>query len=99
MPIASREEARDRLNELNAAIGLAAELIRANADVLDQFFAEKASMDSVGPILDPTLFNSSERRAIEAVLEPVYEAARDFVRAYDVQIAAARAALAKAAAA
>ena len=40
-------------------------------------------MDSVGPILDPTLWNSSERRVTEALLTPVYRAASDLIETYD----------------
>lgn len=89
----TRDEAKDRLNALNSSIATAVLLIRAEAETLERFFEEKRHMESVGPILDPTLFNSSERRATEALLSPVYEAALDLVRVYDAQILRAKAAL------
>lgn len=91
----TREEARAKLDELNVAIATAALLIEAEEDTLTRFFEEAESMASVGPILDPTLFNSSERRATEAILTPIYRTARDFLAAYRLQTKAARAALDK----
>lgn len=85
MTIATREEAQERLHALNAAIATAVVLIKSEAKTLEQFFAEAEHMASVSPILDPTLFNSSERRAAEALLTPIYKAARDLVRAYEEQ--------------
>ncbi|QZN99758.1 hypothetical protein [Chenggangzhangella methanolivorans] len=70
-------------------------MIREHRDTLDRFFAEQRSMDSVGAILDPTLFNSSERRATEQILTPIYRAAQTFLETYDRQSASARQALAK----
>jgi len=91
----TKEEARRRLDQLNAAISTAVMLIRAERDTLDRFFVEQQSMDSIGPILDPTLFNSTERRTTEAILTPIYKAARHLADAYDLQLAASRSALAK----
>lgn len=90
-----REETRMRLDELNSTLATCALLIKSHQEVLDQFFDEAEHMASVGPILDPTLFNSSERRATEALLTPIYKAARDFVLTYDEQIAKAKTALGK----
>ena len=78
-----REEARRRLHALNATIKMAVELIRMEKETLDAYFEERRRMDSIGPILDPTLWNSSERRATEAVLTPVYRAASDLLATYD----------------
>ena len=91
----SNEEARQALHAANMAIAAAVQLIRAERDALERFFEEKAKMDSVGPILDPTLFNSSERRAVEALLSPTYRAALDLVATYDRQLDAGRDALTK----
>ena len=91
----TREEAKARLEALNQTIATAVTLIRSEVPTLDQFFAEAQHMDSVGHILDPTLFNDSERRATAALLTPVYTAARDLVRIYDHQVAEAKSALRK----
>ncbi|TAM97287.1 MAG: hypothetical protein EPN45_19495 [Rhizobiaceae bacterium] len=88
-------EAKARLNALNIAIATAVQFIDQERDTIDRFFEEKASMESIGPILDPTLFNSTERRETEDLLAPVYMAAREFVDTYNRQAALARDALAK----
>ena len=91
----TRAEAVDALSGLNLTLSCAVQLLREHVATIDQFFEEKRSMENVGSILDPTLFNSSERRATEALLAPVYRAARDFVATYDAQVARALEALAK----
>ncbi|MGE0426229.1 MAG: hypothetical protein AB7O88_28475 [Reyranellaceae bacterium] len=91
----TRDEAAEHLAAANTAIATAVMLIRCEIDTINRFFEEKEHMASIGPIIDPTLFNSSERRAMEALLSPVYEAARDLVGAYDRQNALARDTLAK----
>lgn len=78
-----KEEAKARLHALNAAILTAVELIRAEKETLDAFFEERQRMDSIGVMLDPTLWMNPERRATEAILTPVYRAAGDLVRVYD----------------
>lgn len=83
----TRAEAAEALVGLNLTVAFAVQMLRGHVATIDQFFEEKRSMDSVGPILDPTLFNSSERRAAEALLAPVYRAARDLVATYDEQVA------------
>jgi len=89
----NRDEARQALDALNRAIATAALLIRAESETLERFFIEQRHMENVGVILDPTLFKCSERRAVEALLTPVYGAARDFLAAYDRQVARAGEAL------
>lgn len=89
----TRAGAEEALVRLNAAIATAAMVIDGEKETLDRFFTEQRSFDSVGPILDPTLWNNSERRATEALLTPIYRAAREFVRAYNAQAELARRAL------
>lgn len=91
----TRDEARAALQETAAAIGTAATLIRAQQAVLARYMSEAAHFDSVGPILDPTLFNSSERRAVDAIMRPIFSAGLEFLRAYDASVDASKAALAK----
>jgi len=52
-------------------------------------------MENFGHIVDPTLFRSSERQAVETLMKPLYQAALDFLDAHDRQVAAARKALEK----
>jgi hypothetical protein len=91
--VMTQDEAKQRIEALNRSIATAVLLIQGEAETLDQFFAEATTMASVGPILDPTLFNSSERQAAEALLTPVYEAARNLIRTYDAQVEKVSAAL------
>lgn len=92
----TREEARAELEALNSSIATAVLLIRCKTEILDRFFVEWERMDSVGHILDPTLFRDPERRETVELLTPVYRAARDLVTVYDRQETALREALAKA---
>ncbi|WP_127144091.1 hypothetical protein [Pelagibacterium montanilacus] len=93
--IKTKAEAAERLQALNLAISTAVTLIRSEQETLDQFFAESANMDSVGPILDPTLFNSAERQTTEAIFKPIYASARQLIEVFDRQVADAQAALEK----
>ncbi|MDK1386329.1 hypothetical protein QN224_13015 [Sinorhizobium sp. 8-89] len=88
-------DARAQLEEANAAITTAALLLGTSRETFEQFMRESERMDSVGAILDPTLFMSSERRATEALLKPLYRAALDFLNTHDRAIGEARAALNK----
>ncbi|MGE0408720.1 MAG: hypothetical protein AB7P23_05585 [Amphiplicatus sp.] len=91
----NRSEAVERLHALNNAISLAQSLIRNEKETLDQFFTEKERMESVGALSNPTLFKDPERQAVEAMLTPVYEAARVFLRDYDRAMDRAKSALEK----
>lgn len=77
------------------AISTAVLLLRMEQPTFEAFLKECRDMESFGPIFDPTLYNKSERRAVSAVLEPLFRAAVDFVKAYDAHIAKAKGALAK----
>jgi hypothetical protein len=79
----TREEAHNRLVALNHAIKTAVQLIGIEREILDRFFAEARDFDTLGPILDPTLWMNLERRQVEAMLKPVYSATRDLLNAYD----------------
>jgi len=87
--------ARQQLDEANVAISTAIVLLNGVKPTLEQFMAEAQRMDSVGPIIDPTLFNSPERRATEAILKPIYKAALDFIQAHEMAVAVAKGALEK----
>lgn len=89
-------DARQQLEETNATIATAALLLGAVKPTLDQFMRESRDMDNFGHITDPTLWMKPERRATEALLRPLYQAALDFLRVYDRQIADTKAALEKA---
>jgi hypothetical protein len=87
----------DAIKELDAAlktIAVACELLRPYLPLFRQFEREKRLMESAGPVLDPTLFNSSERRATEAIVAPAFSAAQAFIAEIDAQQARVKAAFA-----
>lgn len=88
-------DARERLELANAAIAAAAAVLEPHRALFDEFMRESEMMESVGPIIDPTLYKSSERVATEAVLEPIYQGAIDFLNTYQRQVARLREALEK----
>lgn len=81
--MSERDEAKRRLHALNATILMAVEFIRTEKATLDAYFAELEHVDSVMPMIDPTLWMSRERQRTEAVLTPIYRAALDLVQVYD----------------
>jgi hypothetical protein len=91
----TKEQARAALDDPLKSIGVAREIIRAVEPTLARFMVEARRMESVGPILDPTLFNSSERRATEAMVKPFFEMALAFVERHDRQMETVKAALEK----
>ena len=83
------------LHAATAAISLCAVVLAPHRDLLERFMRESRYMENVGPVLAPSLFMSSERRAVESVMKPIYQAALDFLNAHERQVAAARGALDK----
>ena len=65
--------------QLKAA--LADSLMRPHLALLEQYARERELMGSVGAILDPTLYRSSERRTVDAAIAPLFEQVRAFCRA------------------
>lgn len=90
----TREEAKAALDAANRAITTAVLLVKVEMETIERFLDEKRLMESIGPILDPTLFRDSEREAVSALMGPIYKSARDFVRFYDAHIAGSATALA-----
>lgn len=88
-------DARHQLEAANAAITTAVLLLSAERATFERFMKESRDMESFGPILNTSLFMSSERQATEALLKPLYKAALDFLRVHEAQMAAARSALEK----
>lgn len=91
----TKDEAKEALDGALMSIGAARELIRSVEPTLTRFMVEAQRMESVDPILNPTLFNSSERRATEAMVKPFFEMAMVFVQRHDQQMAIVKAALEK----
>lgn len=88
-------DASQQLAEANAAISTAALILGTQREVFEQFMRESRDMDNIGHIVDPTLWNKPERRAVDALLKPLYQAALDFLKSHDRQITATKTALAK----
>ena len=94
-PPLTKEQAKAALDDALLTIGAARELLRSVEPTMARFLAEAQRMESVGPILHPTLFNSSERRATEAMVKPFFEMALAFAGRHDRQMEAVKAALEK----
>lgn len=88
-------EAREELLRLGQDISLAVMVLRPHADLIRRYQKERRDMESIGHIVKPTLYKSSERQATDAVMAPIYAEALRFVETYDRQCAAAQDALAK----
>lgn len=72
--------------ELRAALqafALAAEIIKPHRELIDRYFAESRNMDSLGPILNPSLYLNRERQRVDEALKPVLKAAAAFADAVE----------------
>lgn len=83
----AQSEAIARLEAANSVIATCALLIGAQRETMERFLKEARDMDNFGHIVDPTLYRSSERRAVSAALEPIYQAALAFLAAYETRTA------------
>ncbi|HLH95061.1 MAG TPA: hypothetical protein VKW08_08075 [Xanthobacteraceae bacterium] len=86
---------KEQLMAASSVINTAVALLRSEQPTFEAFLEECRNVDSFGHIVDPTLFRDPERRAVSALMNPLYEAALDFIRAYDEQTKRAKAALEK----
>lgn len=91
----TQQDDRRLLLDAVSAIGFMAEMLRAHEPLIQRYLAEAERMDNIGPILDPTLFKSPERRSVDAMMRPLFKASRDFLIAYDSTLAVTTEALAK----
>jgi hypothetical protein len=81
----TQEAAREQMLELGVALSTAYMLLKPFEPLILQFQRESREMESFGPILNPTLFMNSERRATEAILKPIYGEALRFIQIYEDQ--------------
>ncbi len=86
---------KQQLMEATAVLATCRQFMESIRPTMEAFMEESRHMESFGPIVDPTLFNSSERRAAEALIKPIFESGLAFLRTYDVQTSAGKAALEK----
>lgn len=89
----TKEEARQELMELNHAISTCVTLLRSYLPLMEQFERERRDMESFGHILDPTLYMSSERQAVSALMHQLYQAAATLLKTYDETLTKTRAAM------
>ena len=90
----TKEDAKAELNAAAAAVATAVMVLQPHLGLFDRFEAECRRMENFGAVLNPSLFNSSERRAIEA-LGSMFLASADLVRNYQAQVKRSAEALAK----
>ena len=86
---------KQKLEAAARAISTAATLLNMEMPTMVAFLKECHDMENFGHLIDPTLYGNSERKAVAALLEPLFEAARNFTVAYDRHTADAKAALEK----
>lgn len=88
-------DAKQQLSGAAQAIGTAILLLKSEQPIMEEFLQECRDMDNFGYVVSPTLANDPERRAVSALMEPLFQAAVDFVRLYDAHTAKTKRALAK----
>lgn len=90
-----KKTARQELADAAQAIATAGHILRPHMGLIARYMKERDLMDSVGPIISPSLYKSSERQATDAIMGPIFQAAAAFVKALDDQTQRAREALEK----
>lgn len=91
----THEEAKQALHEACAAISVAATLLRPHLPLFERFEKERRDMQSFGAVAHPTLYRDEERRAVSALVSPLFIAAQNYLREVDTQTQHAAAALEK----
>src|ERR1700690_3768595 len=87
--------AKDALLCASSVIATAVEILRPELPTMEAFLKEARDMENFGHIIAPTLYRDQERRAVSALLEPLFEQAVSFVKLYDGLTAKSKEALAK----
>lgn len=82
----SLEERRVALRAASHAIGAAVALLRPHVVLFDAFKREQEYMESIGCIIDPTLYKSRERREVADMMAPLYAASTRLVETFEAQI-------------
>lgn len=86
-------EASEHLSRAAHAVRTAVLLLKMEMPTIQAFLKESRDMDNFGHITDPTLWRSSERRAADAIVSPLFKAAVALVAVHDEHLAKARDAL------
>jgi len=85
--------AKERMFLASETISAAVGLIREELPTIEAFLKECRDMKSFDRLAGQTTFKNSERRAVSALLEPVFKSAKQLVATYDSQAVRGRAAL------
>jgi hypothetical protein len=88
-------DAKAELNGMAAAIQTAAHVLRPYAPLMHEYERERQKMESIGPIVAPSLFMNAERQEVDAILSSMIRAAMSFLAEYEKQIEASKITLAK----
>lgn len=86
---------KDDLMSAVRAVSTAVTILKMEMPTIEAFLKESRDMDNFGHVVDPTLWMNSERRAANAIVQPLFKEAAAFVAAYDAQVARSSAALKK----
>jgi hypothetical protein len=92
-------EPSEKLQAAAQAISTAVMVLKMEQPTFEAFLKECRDMENFGHIVNPTLYRNSERKAVSALIEPLFQSAVTFIAAYEDHIARAKSALAKAGAA
>lgn len=84
-----------KLSDAVAAVSTAVMVLRSEIETMRRFQQEARDMENFGHIVNPTLYRDSERRAVAAIVGPLFDLAVQFVDRYDEHIAKSKAALQK----
>lgn len=86
---------QDQIESAAHAISTAVMVLKMEMPTIEAFLKEARDMENFGHIVHPTLYNKSERKAVSALLEPLFKAALTFTAAYEDHVTKAKAALEK----
>jgi hypothetical protein len=90
---------REKIEAAGTAVSTAIQVLKMEQPTFEAFLRECRDMENFGHIVDPTLYKDPERKAVNALMQPLFAAAIIFVAEYERHIAKANAALKKASAA
>lgn len=88
-------EASEQLGRAAHAVSTAVMLLQMEMPTIQAFLKESRDMDNFGHSVNPTLWKKPERRAADAIVRPMFEAAVRFVAVHNEHLAKAQDALAK----
>lgn len=89
----AHRDPREQLTTATAVVSGVASLLRQERPTIEMFLKECRDMESFGPVVAPSLFHRSERRAVEAAIRPIFEAAITFLNTHDEHVKRVKSAL------